>query len=326
MSERTRISGTSRKCGTDSRTRRWRPIAARTSSVAAVNAAAGRRYEEVVERAELVERQPVPDPPVVAAHHAHEALEIERPRADVRRREPGAEDAEVDLRRLELAADGAEIHRAHGEAGERRRRLEPVDELRQDRVLHVVGRRDGEGHLRSRRVERPRLLDQPVDVGDQLLHRRGELEPLGRGQHPAGGAQQQRIAEERAQPAERRAHRRLRKVQPARRARDVALAQQRVERDQEVEVDRADIHGTDESDRKDRFEGYRAAHYLPIVGCAPRRHTLSGDMDMRFDHLLGAVGYAALAIAALGAAWLLADALGGGVAGAFPAAPVRLFG
>jgi len=49
-------------------------------------------------------------------------------------------------------------------------------------------------------------------------------------------------------------------------------------------------------------------------------------MDMRFDHLLGAVGYAALAIAASGAAWLLADALGGGVAGAFPAAPVRLFG
>ena len=63
-----------------------------------------------------------------------------------------------------------------------------------------------------------------------------------------------------------------------------------------------------------------------MVGCAPRNHTLSGDMDMQFDHLLGAVGYAALAIAALGVAWLLADALGGGVAGAFPAAPVRLFG
>jgi hypothetical protein len=49
-------------------------------------------------------------------------------------------------------------------------------------------------------------------------------------------------------------------------------------------------------------------------------------MDMRFDHLLGAVGYAALAIAALGAAWLVADALGGGVTGGFPTAPVRLFG
>jgi uncharacterized membrane protein YesL len=49
-------------------------------------------------------------------------------------------------------------------------------------------------------------------------------------------------------------------------------------------------------------------------------------MDMRFDHLLGAVGYTALAIAALGAAWLLADALGGGVGGVFPAAPARLFG
>jgi hypothetical protein len=49
-------------------------------------------------------------------------------------------------------------------------------------------------------------------------------------------------------------------------------------------------------------------------------------MDMRFDHLLGALGYAALAIAALAAAWLLAEALGSGVAGGFPAAPVRLFG
>ena len=68
------------------------------------------------------------------------------------------------------------------------------------------------------------------------------------------------------------------------------------------------------------------ADYLPIVGCAPRRYTLTWNMDMRFDHLLGAVGYAALAIAALGAAWLLADALGGGVGGVFPTAPARLFG
>ena len=47
---------------------------------------------------------------------------------------------------------------------------------------------------------------------------------------------------------------------------------------------------------------------------------------MRLDHLLGAVTYTALAIAALGAAWLLADALGGATAGTFPTAPVRLFG
>ena len=47
---------------------------------------------------------------------------------------------------------------------------------------------------------------------------------------------------------------------------------------------------------------------------------------MRFDHLLGAVGYTALAIAALGAAGLVADALGGGVTGVFPTAPIRLFG
>jgi hypothetical protein len=47
---------------------------------------------------------------------------------------------------------------------------------------------------------------------------------------------------------------------------------------------------------------------------------------MRFDHLLGAVTYAALSIAALAGAWLLADALGGAVAGTFPTVPARLFG
>jgi hypothetical protein len=49
-------------------------------------------------------------------------------------------------------------------------------------------------------------------------------------------------------------------------------------------------------------------------------------MEMRFDHLLGAVTYTALAIAALGAAWLLVDVLGGAAAGMFPTAPARLFG
>ncbi|MGE5793584.1 MAG: hypothetical protein ACM36B_12900 [Bacteroidota bacterium] len=48
-------------------------------------------------------------------------------------------------------------------------------------------------------------------------------------------------------------------------------------------------------------------------------------MDMRPDHLLGAVVYAALAIGAAGAAWLLVDALGGAVAATFPTAAARLF-
>ena len=50
------------------------------------------------------------------------------------------------------------------------------------------------------------------------------------------------------------------------------------------------------------------------------------DMDMRFDYLLGAVTYAALAIAALAGAWLLVDLLGGAVAETFPTVPSRLFG
>ena len=196
----------------------------------------------MVERAELVERQPVPDPRMVAAHHAHEALEIERPRADVRRREPGPEDAEVDLRRLELAADGAEVHRAHGEAGERRRRLEPVDELGQDRELHIVRRRDGEGAWAVAGSNAPGCWTSRPTSASSCFTGAASSSPFEVGSIPPARAQEERIAEERAQPSERRAHRRLREIQAARRARDVALAQQRVERDQQVEVDRADIH------------------------------------------------------------------------------------
>jgi hypothetical protein len=68
------------------------------------------------------------------------------------------------------------------------------------------------------------------------------------------------------------------------------------------------------------------ADYLPSVSCAPAQSGPEPNMDMRFDHLLGAVTYAALAIAALAGAWLLADLLGGAVTGTFPTVPSRLFG
>ncbi len=61
--------------------------------------------------------------------------------------------------------------------------------------------------------------------------------------------------------------------------------------------------------------------------CAPpRAPDPERAKDMRFDYLLGAAAYAALAVAALAGAWLLVDALGGAVPATFPLAPTRLFG
>jgi hypothetical protein len=201
-----------------------------------------RGHQHVIERAVLVEREPLPHARMALAHHADEPLDEQRTRPDARRRESGAQDPEIDLAGLEAAPDRAEVHRAHREPRPRRPRLEEVHQPGQDRELDVVRCGDREGALGAGGIERARLLDEPDDLAEHLSHRRDQRLPLGGGQHPAGGAQEQRIAKERAQPAERRAHRRLREVQPARRARDVALAQERVQRDQQVEVDRADIH------------------------------------------------------------------------------------
>jgi hypothetical protein len=137
---------------------------------------------------------------------------------------------------------------------ERRAGLEVVDEPGQDRVFDVVRRGDGERHLRRGRVERAGLLHQPADVGEHLLHRRGELQAFRGRQHPSGGAQQQRVPEERAQPRERGAHRGLRQAEPRRGPGHVALAEERVERDQQVQVDRSDIHGDDDLNRDKRLE------------------------------------------------------------------------
>ena len=66
------------------------------------------------------------------------------------------------------------------------------------------------------------------------------------GSMPAGIAHEQLVGEQPAQPPERPAHRRLRQPDPRRRPRHRALADQRIERFQQVQIDRADIHSINE--------------------------------------------------------------------------------
>jgi hypothetical protein len=84
----------------------------------------------------------------------------------------------------------------------------------------------------------------------QLRQQRRQRLPQGiraRRQHRAAGpAHQQRIAQQRAQAAERAAHRRLAEPDRLARACRVAVVQQRVEHRQQVEIDRAKmpvVHG-----------------------------------------------------------------------------------
>jgi hypothetical protein len=63
--------------------------------------------------------------------------------------------------------------------------------------------------------------------------------------HPALRRQEQRVTEEITQPRELRAQRRLAQPEPASRPCDVALGQERVQRDQKVEIDLAAIHEMD---------------------------------------------------------------------------------
>jgi hypothetical protein len=75
------------------------------------------------------------------------------------------------------------------------------------------------------------------------LRQRAAQRQRPRGQfHPGARAHQQRIAEQVAQPLQRVAGGRLRQPDPHRGPADISFQQQRVERDQQIEVKRIQIH------------------------------------------------------------------------------------
>ena len=79
-------------------------------------------------------------------------------------------------------------------------------------------------------------------------------EGAGRGAHALRGAGQELVAEQRAQAGEVVAHRRLAEPDAGRGAGDAALGQQRVEGDEQVEVEAAQIDVVDAHDRSNRFD------------------------------------------------------------------------
>ncbi|MCY1532375.1 hypothetical protein D9M68_676490 [compost metagenome] len=149
-------------------------------------------------------------------------------------------------------ADTALVEVAHGVAvadGERHQLgaghfgAQGAQQARQHRDLQVVGQADAEHRRGARRFEVGLRAERGLDLrerGAQALHQ-GER-PCG-GFHHAALAHQQRIAREFAQSRERMAHRGLAEVQPLGGAADVALAHERGQHGEQVQVDAVEFDG-----------------------------------------------------------------------------------
>ena len=91
------------------------------------------------------------------------------------------------------------------------------------------------------RVKLGARLHRPVDLGQHLAHHGFQFQrPLG-GRHALAGAHQQGVVEQLPQAAQAVTHGRLGQVELVGGLGDVALAQQGVQVDQQVEVDTVDF-------------------------------------------------------------------------------------
>ena len=117
--------------------------------------------------------------------------------------------------------------------------LQPREKARNHRDLDGVGKADPECAVGGGGIERLALEHRRLDLGERDPHRIGERKRARCRPHAFGAARQQLIAKQRAQPREIVAHRRLAKPNAGRRARNAALRQQSIERDQQIEVEPA---------------------------------------------------------------------------------------
>jgi len=118
------------------------------------------------------------------------------------------------------------------------RRLAPEvrDEARQDELLDEVVGLEAEGAVARPRIEGQPLPQQRVGVGQQAAEGLRQLLRARGGHHPAAGAHEQLVAEQRPETPEGAAHGRLCQADAGRRAGDVALDQEGVEGHQQVQV------------------------------------------------------------------------------------------
>ena len=101
---------------------------------------------------------------------------------------------------------------------------------------------DLEALLGRRRVEH-RRREEAADLSERLVERRRHRLRARRRHHPAARANEDRIPRHLPEPRERVAHRRLRQPDPRRGACHVSFLEQRAQRDEQVQVERGEVHG-----------------------------------------------------------------------------------
>ncbi|UGY13216.1 hypothetical protein HAP48_0032105 [Bradyrhizobium septentrionale] len=135
---------------------------------------------------------------------------------------------------------------AHGRnLDQRRHRADPVDQRAQHWRLEIVAQADHEPLRRLRRIEAVGVGQRRLQAVERLAHRGDDLACQRRRRHHVVAAHEQRIVEHRAQPAQRMAHRGLCQIEAEAGPADAALGIDRVEHDEQVQVDVAYMHGND---------------------------------------------------------------------------------
>ena len=107
---------------------------------------------------------------------------------------------------------------------------------------HVVAHRERQMPSRRRRVESRLRPQRAANFQQNVPH--GVDEPVGdrRQHHLAADRHQQFVPEMMAEPGEGAAHGRLAQIQPVAGAGHVPLGQQRIERDEQIQIEQVQIH------------------------------------------------------------------------------------
>ena len=167
------------------------------------------------------------------------------------RKRPKA-DAEVEAVGVELVEQPVGGVQAQPDAG---CGLAEVGEQRgTEQHLHAVRQPDPEQPLGGPGVERLVPGHQGRDLGEGDPHRIDQGEGAGGGAHALRSPGQELVAEQCAQAGEVVAHGRLPEADAGRGARDAALREQRVEGDEQVQVDAAQIDVVDGHHRSNLFD------------------------------------------------------------------------
>ena len=110
---------------------------------------------------------------------------------------------------------------------------------RHDQDFHAVRQSEPECSLRRRRIEGLVARYQRLDLGQRGPHRLDQRHRAGGEAHAVGPARQQFVAEQVPQAREVVAHRRLTNADARRSSRDAPLREQRIEMNEQVQVDTA---------------------------------------------------------------------------------------